>query len=148
VANFPGSDRRSVIQLDRWPKPPACAGCSALPIDLRLTFQLSPDVLPRARLATTSDSHLALILQLGWLNGFRFSPAAVRSFQLAPDAAATSSSHWLLPLLPNRRQTSDSHRLFPSGFTGFRATWLAPHDVSPGWAFDAPLASTKPCIAG
>jgi len=102
---------------------------------------------PPARLATTSDSHLALILQLGWLNGFRFSPAAIRNFQLAPSAAATSSSRWLLPLLPNRQRTTDSHRLFTSGFTGFHTTWLAPHDVSPGWAFDAPLASTEPCIA-
>ena len=69
-------------------------------------------VSPRARLATTSDSHLVLILQLGWLNGPRFSPIAVRSFRLAPSATATSSSHWLLPLLPYRRWTSDSRRLF------------------------------------
>ncbi len=34
------------------------------------------------------------------------------SFQLAPAAAATSSLRWLLPPLPNRRRTSDSHRLF------------------------------------
>ncbi len=68
---------------------------------------------PPARLATTSDSHLALILQLGWLNGLRLSPTAARSRQLTPAAAATPSSRWLLPLLPNRRRTSDSHRLFP-----------------------------------
>ncbi len=77
VANFPGSDRRSIIRLDRWQEPPTCAGCPALPIDLSANLPTCAGVLPPARLATTSDSHLALILQLGWLNDLRLSPAAM-----------------------------------------------------------------------
>jgi hypothetical protein len=118
----------SRLRLDRWPTSPARIGVLSSSSTGGSNLRLSPAVRsavrppadppafaggpPRARLATTSDSHLALILQLGWLNDLRLSPPAIRNLRLAPAAAATSSSHWLLPLLPNRQRTSDSHRLF------------------------------------
>ena len=69
-----------------------------------------------------------------------------RSFQLAPVAAAASGFHRLLPPWPNRRRTSDSHRLFHLRLHRFRFTRLAPGVSTSGWAFDAPLTSTEPCI--
>jgi hypothetical protein len=95
---------------------------------------------------STADSHRILILQLDWWNNLRLSPAVV----------AASSLHWLPPqppaftgcclLLPNRRRTSDSHRLFHLRLHRFRFTRLAPGVSTSGWAFDAPLTSTEPCI--
>ncbi len=71
-----------------------------------------------------------------------------RSFQLALATAAASGFHRLLPPWPNRRRTSDSHRLFHLRLHRFRFTRLAPGVSTSGWAFDAPLTSTEPCIAG
>ncbi len=96
---------------------------------------------------STADSHRILILQLGWLNNLRLSPAVV----------AASSLRWLLPqppacagCCPHSRQTGGE----PPTRVGcstlrlhrFRFTRLAPDVSTSGWAFDAPLTSAEPCI--
>ena len=68
-----------------------------------------------------------------------------RSFACASAAAAPAFTGCCL-LLPNRRRTSDSHRLFHLRLHRFRFTRLAPGVSTSGWAFDAPLTSTEPCI--
>ena len=121
----------------------------ALPIDRRLTFQLSLASLLRQGRRPTADSHRILILQLGWLNNLRLSPIVV----------AASSLRLLLPqppaftsCCPHSRHTGGElpTRIGCSTLRlhRFRFTRLPPGVSTSGWAFDAPLASTEPRIAG
>jgi len=118
----------SALRLDRRPtsparigvlsfsstggEPPTRAGCFALPIDRWRPIRLSSndpstgkadDQLP---IRTGLDPSARLVEQPPAFTG------CCCSLQLAPTAAATSSLRWLLPPSPNRRRTSDSHRLF------------------------------------
>jgi hypothetical protein len=125
------SDFRRLLRTADQPSAdlPACAG-----------------VPPRARLETTSDSHLAL-----FFGSARIQPPALTgcccNLQLALSAATTSSLRWLSPVCRTSSEPPTRIGGSSTSFTGFNFTQLAPYDISSGWAFDAPLASTEPCIA-
>jgi hypothetical protein len=150
------------FRLDRGPTPPSRIGvlprgstggkhsartaCPALPTDRWLTFQLALASLLRLGLRPL-PTHIVRCF---------FSSARVRlpalagcrcNLQLALSAAATSACT-VAARLPPRRRTSDSHRLFLHRLHRFRLARLAPCASTSGWASDAPLASTEPCIAG
>jgi len=101
VADFPGSDRRSVVRLDRW-QTSDFRRRYALPFDLRLTFQLSLASFLRQGRGPTFDSHRILILQLG-----SCPTSGSHRLLLQPSACAVCCcGFWLAPVaarLPNRR---------------------------------------------
>jgi hypothetical protein len=145
-ANPTVSDRRSTAWLDWWQtsgshrllrtsnRPsvnlPACAG-----------------VPPSARPAATSDSHRSR-----FFSPARVQPSGFRRRLLQPSACAVCCCGCQLALpsarLPHRPRTSDSHRLFLYRLYRFQVARLAPCASTSGWASDAPLASTEPCIVG
>jgi hypothetical protein len=146
VADFPGSDRCSVVRLDRW-QTSDFRRRYALPFDLRLTFQLSLASFLRQGRGPTFDSHRTLILQLGSCPTSG-SHRLLLQPRLAPSAAATFGLRQPPPVcqsggeLPTRIGCS-CLRLHRSRFTR-----LAPCASTSGWAFDVPLTSTEPCIVG
>jgi len=128
-------------------KHPIFTACYALPTDWLLTLQLA----------------LASCLQLGlrslpthtWrrpsarlVSNLRLSPSVVATFSLRCLLLRPSNSRWLPPVChtggePPTRIGCHAPRLYRS-----RLARLAPRDSTSGWAFDAPLASIEPCIAG
>lgn len=128
-------------------KYPAFTVHYALPIDWLLTFQLAlaSGLQLGLRLLPTHiwcRPSARQVLRLPVLTGFR------RNLRLAPAAAAAPTRAGGCPLLPHRPRTSDSHRLLFRRLCRSRLTQLALRALTSGWAFDAPLASTEPCIAG
>jgi hypothetical protein len=133
-------------RLDRW-QTSDLHRRYALPFDPWLTFQLALASFLRQGREPTFDSHRTLILQLGSCPASG-SHRLLLQPRLAPSAAAASGLRQLPPVcqtsgeLPTRIGCS-SPRLHR-----FRITRLAPCASTSGWAFDAPLTSTEPCIAG
>jgi hypothetical protein len=113
-----------------------------------VNFPTCVGVLPPARPMITSDSHLVLILQLGSCPTTRLSPVIVATFSLRClllRLAACAACRPSATPAANFRLASAVllHRLHR-----FRFARLAPCASTSGWAFDAPLASIEPCIAG
>jgi len=96
VADFPGSDRRSVVRLDRW-RTSDSHRRYALPFDLWLTFQLALASFLRQGRGPTFDSHRILILQLGSCPTSG-SHRLLLQPRLAPSAAAVSGLRQLPPV--------------------------------------------------
>jgi len=89
---------------------------------------------PSARLARTTSGFRRLLLQV---------PAcAFRCCNL--QACARLSPPFAKPAVILRLASAVS----PSGFTGFDSPCLRVALHTSGWAFDTPLTSTEPCIAG
>jgi hypothetical protein len=83
------------------------------------------------------------------LNNLRLSLPVVAASSLRLPLPQLPAFTGCCPLLsPNRLRTSDSHRLFHIRLHRFRSAGLAPGVSTSGWAFDTPLVSTEPCIAG
>jgi len=146
-ANPTVSDRRSIVRLGRWQTSGShrMFRTSCRP---GVNFPTCVGVLPPARPMITSDSHLVLILQLGSCPTIRLSPAVVATFSLRRlllRLAACAACRPSATPAANFRLASAVllHRLHR-----FRFARLAPCASTSGWAFDAPLASIEPCIAG
>jgi hypothetical protein len=126
----------------------AFAVCIALPLVRWLTFQLALASFLRLGRRPTADSHLVLILQLGTCptSGFH-------RLLLQPSACAScrydfSSLRWLSPVCHTGGELPTRIGCYAIQLYRSRFVRLASDVSTSGWAFDAPLASTEPCIAG
>jgi len=130
-------------------KHPAFTVCYALPADwlptsqlalvssLQLGLRLLPTHIgrrPSARLARTTSGFRRLLLQL----------PACAFCRCNLQACARLLPPFAKPVVILRLASAVS----PSGFTGFDSPGLRLALHTSGWAFDTPLTSTEPCIAG
>jgi len=127
-------------------KYPAFTVYYALPIDWLLTFQLA--LVSGLQLGLRSlPTHIwrrpsaRLVSQRPVLTG------CLCNSRLAPTAAATPSSRWRLPPFATPATNFRLASAVPLRLCRFRLARLAPCASTSGWAFDAPLVSTEPCIA-
>lgn len=148
LADFPGSDRCFPAWLDRWQ---ATGFHRLLRASCRLAAGLPTCVgaLPPARPAITSDSHRLSSFSSAGLNNLRLSPSSVAASDLRLPLPQPASLRPLVaafakPVVILRLASAVS----PSGFTGFDSPCLRLALHTSGWAFDTPLTSTEPCIAG
>jgi hypothetical protein len=148
-ADFPGSDRCFLAWLDRWQAP---GFHRMLRTSCRLAANLPTcvGVQPPARPAITSDSHLASSFSSAGSNNLRLSPSVVAACGLRPVLLQPASLR--SPVAPVCQTGGDPPTrigCFTLRLYRFRFAWacaLAIH--TSGWAFDTPLTSTEPCIAG
>jgi len=127
-------------------KYPAFTVCYALPIDWLLTFQLAlvSGLQLGLRLLPTHTwrrPSARLVSQLPVLTGCRCNG------QLALPIAATPNSRWRLPPIATPVANIRLASAVPLRLCRFQLARLAPCAFTSGWAFDAPLVSTEPCIA-
>jgi len=128
AADFPGSDRCGFARLDRWRTSDSHRLFRASDRPMAIHPACAERPLHRQGRRSTADSHQILILQLGWLNNPRLSPVVVAASGLRlslpqPPAFTGCCPHFS----PNRRRTSDSHRLFhpPASPVSIHATCAA-----------------------
>ena len=131
AADSPGSDRRGFAQLDRWRTPDSHRVLRASDRPMAIHPACAERSLHRQGRRSTADSHRILILQLGWWNNLRLSPAVV----------AASSLRWLPPqppaftgcCLPGQTGGEPPTRIgcSTSGFTGFDSPGLRPAFLPP-----------------
>jgi len=148
LADFPGSDRRFPAWLDWWQ---AIGFHRLLRTSYRLAASLPTRVgaLPPARPAITPDSHRSSSFSSAGSNNLRLSPSVVaasglRLLLLQPAGLRSPLPPFAKPVVILRLASAVS----PSGFTGFDSPCLRLALHTSGWAFDTPLTSTEPCIAG
>jgi len=142
-----GSDRCSVLRLDRWHaldfRRVLCA--SVRPgADLPTCVGVHPPARPATNCRLTSGVHPSARL----VSNLRFSPAVVTAFSLRLLLLRLSSLRWLSPVCHTGCELPTRIGCYGLRLYRFRPTRLASNVSTSGWAFDAPLALTEPCIAG
>jgi len=142
-----GSDRCSVLRLDRWQAPGFrrlhCA--SARPV---ANLPTCVGVLPPARPATNCRLTSGADPSARLVPNHRLSPAVVAAFSLRLLPLRLSSLRWLSPVSHTGGELPTRIGCYAIQLYRFRLTRLASNASTSGWAFGAPLVSIGPCIAG
>jgi len=141
-----GSDRCSVLRLDRW---------QALDFRRLLRASVRPvadlptcaGVLPPARPATNCRLTPGADSSARHVPNIRLSPSAVAAFGLRLVPLRLSSLRWLSPVCHTGGELPTRIGCYGLRLYQFRSARLAPCFSTSGWAFGAPLASIGPCIA-